>query len=234
MLNGIVEEVPNSKVLFVSSSNVYGSVFREKLPIKEHVPLSPNNHYAGSKMAAEALVSVFASQGLKVYIARAFNHTGPRQSIDYVCPKLVKQVAEISLYDLEPIIEAGNIYVMRDFTDVLDVVRAYHLILQKGHSGEAYNVCSGKAYRILEIIELLSKLEGIELQIKSNEQFIRKQDAPIIAGSYEKLMKHTGWTPLIPFEQTLANILEYWKKRIMKKNIRESLLDENTGNNNYS
>lgn len=213
LINCIAENVPNSKVLFVSSSGVYGSVSQESLPIQEHTPLSPNNHYAASKMAAEAVAATFASQGLQVYIARSFNHTGPRQPINYVCPWLVKQVAEISFKKIKPVIEVGNENVVRDFTDVRDVVRAYHLILQKGYSGQVYNVCGGKGYSILEIIKMLSKLEGIDLKIKSTKKLMRKQDASIIVGSFRKLMQHTGWKPLIPLEKTLANMLEYWKGR---------------------
>lgn len=215
LLEAIREITPLSRVLFVGSANGYGPVPELLQPIDEDLVLRPVNHYAASKAAADMAACAYAEEGLHIVRARPFNHTGPGQITDYVCSHLAKQVAEIRLGLKEPSIEAGNIEAARDFTDIRDVVRAYWLLLQKGKPGEVYNICSQKAYSIREIISLLAGIAGIDIKINVRTDLLRKTDIPILVGSREKIYQATGWEPEIPFEDTLKDLLEFWRQKLI-------------------
>jgi len=206
----VKEVVPEARVLYVGTANAYGVVKAEDLPVKEDRPLCPNNHYAASKAAAEDLACACAAEGLRVVCARPFNHTGPGQTTDFVCSRLGREIAAIALGRKEPVVVAGNLDSARDFTDVRDVVEAYWLLLQRGRTGEIYNVCSQKAYTVREIIEILMKKAGIAAAVDSSSAFRRKSDIPVLLGSREKISRETGWEPKIAFEETLNDVLDYW------------------------
>lgn len=213
VLEAVKEFSPETRILLVSSASTYGIVDPDRLPIVESQPLHPLNHYAASKAAAEKAAHAYNAEGLHIVIARPFNHTGPGQSTEYVCSHLAKQVANIFIkYDNKKngVVEAGNVDVARDFTDVRDVVRAYWLLIQKGNPGEVYNVCSEKAYSIREIVSILGKAIGLDINIKSVENLKRRKDVPILIGSRAKIRRDTGWEPHIPIEVTLKDILNYW------------------------
>ena len=215
LFEAVRKAVPQARVLYVGSAAAYGAVPPEKQPIREEMPLTPANHYAGSKAAAEAAACAYAAQGLYIIQARPFNHTGPGQTTDYVCSRLAKKVAEVALGRTEPVIAAGNLDAARDFTDVRDVVRAYWLLLQKGRPGEDYNICSGTAYTVKEIAETLASFGGVNIALQSSPELQRRADAPLLLGSPEKIRYDTGWQPEISFRQTLADLLEWWRGKLV-------------------
>ncbi|MGQ9513429.1 GDP-mannose 4,6-dehydratase [Thermodesulfitimonas sp.] len=212
LFEAVREAAPQARVLYVGSAAAYGAVPPEKQPLTEEQPLAPLNHYAASKAADAACA--YAAEGLQIVRARPFNHTGPGQSTAYVCSRLAQKVAEVTLGRAEPVITAGNLDAARDFTDVRDVVRAYWLLLQKGRPGEAYNVCSGKAYTVREIAALLAATAGVAITIKSAAALQRPTDIPLLLGAAAKIAHATGWTPQIPFRQTLADLLAWWRERL--------------------
>jgi len=214
VLKAIRECSSSARILFVGTASAYGKVDPGDLPVKEEQPLRPLSHYAASKAAAELAAYAYASEGLHVILARPFNHTGPGQSTDYVCSRLAKQVATIAIAQQEPVIEAGNLDVARDFTDVRDVVRAYWLLLQKGRPGEVYNVCSEKAYSIKEIVAMLGNAIGFDVRVKTREELKRINDVPLLIGSRRKISHVTGWEPIIPIERTLADTVRYWQDKL--------------------
>ncbi|OIQ07949.1 GDP-6-deoxy-D-mannose reductase [Moorella thermoacetica] len=208
------EAAPQARMLYVSSAAAYGPVPTEKQPIGEDMPLKPVNHYAASKAAADVVASAYAAQGLCIVRARPFNHTGAGQTTDYVCSRLAKEVAEVALGRTKAVLTAGNLDAARDFTDVRDVVRAYWLLLQKGRPGEAYNVCSGKVYSVREIAETLAAIGEVDITLQSLPELQRRTDIPLLLGSAEKIGYDTGWQPDIPFKQTLADLLDWWKGKL--------------------
>jgi GDP-4-dehydro-6-deoxy-D-mannose reductase len=214
LLDAAADAVPSSRVLIMSSANAYGQVLDNCQPIMEDQELRPVNHYAAAKAAADMAACAFAADGLHIVRARPFNHTGPGQNTGFVCSRLAKLVAEVSLCRREPVIDIGNIESARDFTDVRDVVEAYRLLLQKGRRGEAYNICSQKMYSIKEVINILTKLSGVNIKLKTSAELLRKSDIPVLLGSREKIYNDTGWEPKIPFEDTLKDLLSFWEKSI--------------------
>lgn len=214
LFEAVRDAAPRARVLYVGSAAAYGAVPPERQPITEEQPLAPLNHYAASKAAADLAACAYAAQGLHIVRARPFNHTGPGQTTDYVCSRLARQVAEVALGRAEPVITAGNLDAARDFTDVRDVVRAYWLLLQKGRPGEAYNVCSARAYTVREIAGFLAETAGVEITLRSTAELRRKTDIPLLHGSAAKICRETGWAPQIPFRQTLADLLAWWRERL--------------------
>jgi len=214
LFEAVREAAPWARVLYVGSAAAYGAVPPEKQPITEEQPLVPLNHYAASKAAADAAACAYAADGLQIIRARPFNHTGPGQSTAYVCSRLAQKVAEVTLGRAEPVITAGNLDAARDFTDVRDVVHAYWLLLQKGRPGETYNVCSGKAYTVKETAQLLAELAEVEIVLRSTTELQRPTDIPLLLGSAAKIAQATGWAPQIPFRQTLAELLAWWRKQL--------------------
>lgn len=214
VLKAIRECSSSARILFVGTASAYGKVNPGDLPIREEQPLRPFNHYTASKAAAESAAYAYASEGLYVILARPFNHTGPGQSTDYVCSRLAKQIAAIAAAQQEPVIEAGNLDVARDFTDVRDVVRAYWLLLQKGRPGEAYNVCSEKAYSIKEIVAMLGNAIGLKVRVKTREELKRINDVSLLIGSKRKISHVTGWEPIIPIERTLSDTVKFWQGKL--------------------
>ncbi len=198
------------------SSEEYGLVHPEETPITETNPLRPLSPYAVSKVAQDLLGhQYFKSYGLKIIRTRAFNHTGPRRPDVFVTSTFAKQLIEIEKGKREPKIFVGNLNAVRDFTDVRDVVRAYSLALQKGTPGEVYNIASGKGLKIKELLEKLIELSGVDITIEKDPERLRPSDVELLIGSPEKFQKITGWNPEIPIEQTLKDLLDYWRERIV-------------------
>ncbi len=203
------------KVLLVGSAEAYGIVPTEKQPIKEDFPLSPASPYAVSKIAQEILGMQYArAEKLPVYICRAFNHTGPRQKETFVCSAFAYQIAIATGQPPPHRIHVGNLSARRDFTDVRDVVRAYSTILNSGEPGEPYNVCSGKAPSIEEVLHLLIDLSGKPFQVEIDSALFRPVDMPLILGSHEKLTTQTGWRPMYDLRTTLKDLFEYWQMKV--------------------
>ena len=199
---------PGVRVLLVTSSEVYGAVEPGELPVTEATPLRPNSLYAASKAAADLAGRAFARQKkADVVRVRPFNHTGPGQKPDFVCPDFASQVAAIAAGTKEPVMEVGNLSPRRDFTDVRDIVRGYAAALQKGRAGEVYNLCQGRAIAIGEILDDLCRLAGVSPEIRTAERRKRAAEVPAHWGSAAKARADLGWEPQIPWERTLTDLL---------------------------
>ena len=196
-------------LLIVSTGEVYGKVAR--LPITEECPIAPNNPYAASKAAIDIVARQYhESFGLRVIVARPFNHVGPRQSPVFVCANFARQIARIAAGQQEKTIHVGNLQAQRDFTDVRDVVRAYWMLLEHSQGGVC-NVCSGSPVAVGDILHSLIKIAGTDVNVVSESGRLRPYDVPVVYGSNEKLQALTGWKPAIPLEQTLRDVYEYWR-----------------------
>lgn len=200
------------RMLYVGSAEEYGAVRDEDLPVVESCPLRPRTPYGVSKAAAELLCYQWTQdQGFEIVMSRPFNHLGPGQAEHFVVPDFAKQVTEIKLGRREPVLKVGAIDVTRDFTDVRDVVQAYLALMERGESGEAYNVCSGREFSIREILEELIRLAEVECRIIVDNARLRAVERKRNRGSFEKLAKCTGWNPRITLTESLRDVLAYWE-----------------------
>ena len=206
---------PQARVLFVSSSDVYGVLSPNEKAMKEEDSSHVVNPYAFTKVSGEILSEFYAQiENLAIVIVRPFPHTGPGQSPDFVCSDWAYQIARIEKGLAEPVIKVGNLSVKRDFIDVRDAVRAYVLLMEKGRRGEVYNVCSGKAVSLKEILSIFLSfsLQKIEDQVDSGK--FRKADIPLLLGDNQKIREETSWKPEIPLKQSLYDLLEYWRNKV--------------------
>ena len=199
------------RVVVVSSADVYGRLEPAGLPVDETAPMRPVTPYGASKAAAEMVcIQAAAGRGLDLIRARAFNHLGPGQSDRFVAAALAARIAanERSGADVVPV---GNLRARRDFTDVRDVVRAYRLLAEHGASGEAYNVCSGTALGVGELAEALIARARHPMRLAANDELLRPVDVTEVRGDPSKLRAATGWRPEVRMEQTLEDLLDYWR-----------------------
>ncbi len=214
LYESVKELKTNPKILFVGSADEYGLVKKRDIPIREDCPLCPMNPYSISKMSADFLsYFYFKNYHLKIIRVRPFNHIGPRQSPEFVCFDFAKQIAEIEKGLKEPIIKVGNLEAKRDFTDVRDMVRAYWLALQKGKSGEVYNICSGDEVSIKELLDKFLNMSKKKIKVIQDPKRLRPSDVPLLVGDFKKFTKQTDWKLGIPLEKTLEDILNYWRER---------------------
>ncbi len=205
----------DARIHIAGSSEEYGMVLPEEVPIKETNPLRPLSPYGVSKVTQDLLgYQYFKSYGMKIIRTRAFNHTGPRRGQVFVTSNFAKQIVEIEKGMRKPVIQVGNLEAVRDFLDVRDVVHAYALALEKGTPGEVYNISSGKGIRIRDMLERLIALSNVDLEIKQDPERMRPSDVELLIGSSEKFRDATGWKPAIPFDKTLKDLLDYWRDRI--------------------
>ena len=189
-------------------------VFPDELPIRETNPLRPLSPYAVSTVGQDYLgYQYWMSWQLDCVRTRGFNHEGPRRGPVFVSSDFAKQIADIEKGRKKPFISVGNLEARRDFTDVRDMVRAYWLALEKCEPGEVYNICSGKAWTIRAVLDHLLSLTKAKIEVKQDPARLRPSDVPILLGDASKFRKATGWEPTIPFEQTLGDMLEYWRAR---------------------
>ena len=196
------------RLLSVTSSDIYGLVGPEELPITEHATLRPVNPYAASKAAAEMVcIQGFLGHGLGVIRARAFNHLGPGQSERFLAPALAARIAR-NEQSGSSVVPVGNLSARRDFTDVRDVVRAYRLLVVDGEPGEAYNVCSGRDVAVSEIAEILLDLAKFPMSLEQDDRLFRPVDLPVQRGDNAKIRATTGWAPEIDLAVTLTDTLE--------------------------
>lgn len=203
------------KIQIAGSSEEYGLVNSDEVPMKETNPLRPLSPYAVSKVAQDLLGwQYFKSYGLKVVRTRGFNHTGPRRGDVFICSNLAKQIVEIEKQKREPVIYVGNLEARRDFTDVRDMVRAYWLCLEKGEPGDVYNLGSEKTYSIQEVLDMLLEISGVEVKIEVDPERLRPSDVPVLLADSSKFKQLSEWQPRISFNQSLQDLLEYWRERI--------------------
>ena len=206
---------PNTKIQIAGSSEEYGLVKEDETPVSEENPLRPLSPYGVSKVAEDLLgYQYFKSYGLKTVRTRGFNHTGPRRGEMFVCSNFAKQIVEIEKGKKETSIRVGNLDAKRDFTDVRDMVEAYWLSLDKGEPGEVYNISSGKCFSMQEVLDTLVKISGVKVKVEADPERMRPSDVPILLGNSRKFQEKTGWQPKIPFNKTLEDILDYWRKTI--------------------
>jgi GDP-4-dehydro-6-deoxy-D-mannose reductase len=209
---------PYPRVLVVGSSEEYGLVHERELPVTEETPLRPLSPYAVSKVAQDFLgFQYFRNHGIPCIRCRPFNHEGPRRGQVFVTSDFARQIALIELGQREPVLQVGNLKSRRDYTDVRDIVRGYWLLLEQGEPGEVYNLCSGRTWAIQEILEFLLSLSiARKIEVRQDPDRLRPSDVPTLYGSAEKLRRLTGWEPEIPFQQTLKDLLDYWRARLRK------------------
>ena len=198
------------------SSEEYGMVYENELPIKETNPLRPLSPYAVSKVGQDYLGYQYCqSFGMKVVRTRGFNHDGPRRGDVFVSSNFAKQLVMIEKGRKEPVMYVGNLEARRDFTDVRDIVRAYWLSLDGScEPGEAYNICTGKDYCIQDVLAELIEMSGQKVEVRQDPARLRPSDVPVLLGDATKFRDATGWKPEIPYEQTLQDMLDYWRAEI--------------------
>ena len=208
LLEAFRKHAPDARILVVTSGEVYGRTASDH-PLRENAPLFPANPYAISKQAADMHTLLFAERyNMHTMTARPDNHTGPGQSELFVTASFARQIAEIALKLSPPLMRVGNLDNLRNFTDVRDVVQAYRLILERGKSGQAYNIASGKPARIRYVLDTLCRIANVHPEIKIDPARYRPTDClPMLDTS--RLRNETGWTPKIPIETTLRDIYDY-------------------------
>lgn len=202
------------RIQIACSSEEYGMVFEDELPIRETNPLRPLSPYAVSKVAQDLLAyQYWMSWKVKSIRTRGFNHEGPRRGPVFVASDFAKQIADIEKGLKPPVIHVGNLEAKRDFTDVRDMVRGYWLALEKCEPGEVYNLCSGRAWSIREVLDLLLGMTTAKIDVRQDRMRLRPSDVPVLLGDRSKFTEATGWEPEIPFERTLRDMLDFWRSR---------------------
>lgn len=217
LLNAVRRLDYQPRILLVGSGEEYGYINPENVPITETEVLRPGNIYAATKACQSLMGKVYAdAYNMRMFMVRAFNHMGPGQSDKFVVSDFCKQVAQIELGFKPPLISVGNLEAERDFTDVRDMVRAYTSVIQFGVPGEIYNVGSGKAIKIRKILDVILSQSRTKIEVQIDPAKLRPSDIPIIAADTSKLYETTGWKPEIPLEQTVSDVLEYWRSELRR------------------
>jgi GDP-4-dehydro-6-deoxy-D-mannose reductase len=213
MMRGIEGYRP--RIIIAGSSEEYGLVDKNQLPLVETSPFNPVNPYAISKVAQYYLSMMYVrAYTMDIVYAVLFSHVGPGQKEGFIIPDVCKQIVEIEQGKKEPILSTGDLSVSRDYSDVRDFAKAYVLLLEKGKSGERYNICSGKATRVSEIVDSLISMAKVKIDHTIDPAKVRPTEMPILYGSGEKFRALTGWTPEIPLEQTLKDSLNSWRENL--------------------
>src|SRR5215475_2365874 len=203
------------RFLAVGSSEEYGLVHENELPITESNVLRPLSPYAVSKVTQDMMAfQYFKSFGLPIIRTRAFNHEGPRRGDVFVTSNFARRVAEIEAGIHEPTLFVGNLKARRDYTDVRDIVRGYWRLLEQGEPGEVYNLCSGRAWSIQQMLDfMLAEAKCAPITVKEDPARLRPSDVPVLIGDASRIQAAVGWKPEIPFERTLTELLDYWRQR---------------------
>jgi GDP-4-dehydro-6-deoxy-D-mannose reductase len=202
------------RILVVGSAEEYGMVDARDLPVGEETALRPVTPYAVSKVAQGYLALQYAlAFHMGIVRTRTFHHTGPGRGEAFVESSFARQIAEIESGRRPAVLAVGNLEVVRDFTDVRDVVRAYWALLERGDAGAVYNVCSGKGTRIRDLLHALIEAAGMDVEVRVDPELVRPADVPAMVGDPARLRDATGWAPLIPLRQTLGDLLQFWRER---------------------
>lgn len=199
------------RLLSVGSSEEYGDVKKEELPLQEDMPLVPVNPYAVARVSQEMMAKVLAdSFGMQIMLTRSFNHMGPFQDERFVIPSFVRRILDIAESGAKSgEIETGDTSIVRDFVDVRDVVRAYYRLLLDGKAGEVYNICGEKGVSLAEVVDQIADIVGVSVTTRVNPDFVRPGDNQVVIGSAEKIRQDIGWTAEIPLRQTLMDMIEH-------------------------
>ncbi|HET7080177.1 MAG TPA: GDP-mannose 4,6-dehydratase [Chloroflexia bacterium] len=215
VLRAVQELGLTPRILLIGSSEQYGHVRPEDLPVNEDTPFRPENPYAVSKITQDMLgLQYFVAYKLPIIRVRPFNHIGPGQSEQFVTAAFARQVAAIEAGLQEPILRVGNLSAERDFTDVRDMVRAYHLAITEGEPGAVYNIGSGKATAISTILDTFLSMSKVAVQIERDPARLRPADVPRIVCDARRFRECTGWQPEISLQQSLRDILNDWRERV--------------------
>ena len=215
LLDVLKEMEYKGRVLLIGSGEEYGRIHPDQVPIVEDTVLRPGNIYAATKSCQNMLGTIYAqAYQLELVMVRAFTHVGPRQSPQFVVSDFCKQVVEVEKGLREPVIHVGNLKAKRDFTDVRDVIAAYECLIRQGKSGETYNVGSGKAYEIQEVLDKIIELSGREINVEVEQARLRPIDVPIIEADITKITEQTDWKRKISLKQTLKDTLDYWRANV--------------------
>jgi GDP-4-dehydro-6-deoxy-D-mannose reductase len=215
LMDAVRELYYKPRILMIGSGEEYGHIRPGETPISEDNNLRPGNIYAATKACQNMIGTIYArAYDMQIMLVRAFNHIGPNQAPLFVVADFCKQVAEIEKGLREPVMYVGNLSAERDFTDVRDVVRAYGLLVQKGEAGQTYNVGSGHAMPISEILDMIIARSESQIEVRVDQNKIRPVDVPIIEADTTKLKETTGWEQRIPLEQTIQETLDYWRARV--------------------
>jgi|SRR5579859_2546138 len=220
LLEGLVSAGLKPRVLVVGSSDEYGRVNPEDVPTHENVPLRPATPYAVSKVGQDVMgYQYFAQHALPVVRVRPFNHTGPGHDARFVIPSFARQLAEIEVGLRSPVLRVGDLSVARDFTDVRDMVRAYRLALTLGVPGDVYNLGSGRATRIADMVGELVSLCGVRTETRVDPALLRPADIPRQEANIQKFTALTGWRPSIAWHTTLRDTFEYWRDKVREERL---------------
>jgi GDP-4-dehydro-6-deoxy-D-mannose reductase len=204
-----------ARILVVSSNEVYGYARAADLPLNEAAPLRPNSPYSVSKLAQDFMgLQYFLDRKMPIIRVRPFNHIGPRQNERFVAPSFAKQIVEIERGQRAPLLRLGNMAAQRDFTDVRDMVRAHILAIQKGEPGDVYNVGTGTARSVREMLDIMLAHSAVKITEELDPAKFRPSDTPISYADPSKFKRQTGWEARITFEQTCVDILNDWRTRI--------------------
>ncbi|MBN2168074.1 MAG: GDP-mannose 4,6-dehydratase [Actinobacteria bacterium] len=215
LLEAIHESCKEISVLITCSSEEYGKVTPEMVPIKESTELKPCSHYAVSKVSQEMMGLMYEQAlGWRVMVTRGFNQAGPGQSPDFAVSSFARQISLIEAEKIPPVLRVGNLDALRDFIDVRDTARAFLAIMENGRGGSVYNICSGTARKISEILEMLLGMTDVEITVENDPCRQRPSDIPVLEGDGSRLLEEVGWKPVIPIEQTLRDTLDYWRGQI--------------------
>lgn len=200
------------RVLVVTSAQIYQA---SDDPIDEGAPRVPSNPYGVSKLAADDLaLRAAVEDGLDVVVARPFNHAGPRQSPEYVVSSFARQIARIEAGLAPPVIEAGNLEARRDLTDVRDVVAAYERLMEAAPGGRPFNICSGRAWRVADLLDELRHLSSVQVRVEIDVSRLRPSDTPVIQGDATRIRTELGWMPRLSVEDTLRDTLDWWREQV--------------------
>ena len=215
MLRAINETNIDTRILMVGSGEEYGLIDFNEVPLKEETLLRPGNIYSATKACQSMISSIYAKvYGIKTIMTRSFNHMGPQQLDNFVVADFCRQAIMIEKGLKEPVIRVGNLNAIRDFTDVRDVVKAYVNLIQFGDAGETYNVGSGNAVKINDILSLILKNTNAEIAVEIDQEKFRPIDIPIIQADISKIYNKTGWKPVISLETTIIDTLNYWREML--------------------
>jgi GDP-4-dehydro-6-deoxy-D-mannose reductase len=218
LLEAVRRHVPRARIHIAGTSAQYGTVRPDEVPIPETRPMRPGSPYGVSKVAAELSgLQYHDSFGLYVLVTRSFNHVGPRQGDRCSIQTFCRQMAAIELGLQPPVLSVGNLEPRRDFSHTRDVARALWLLIERGVPGEVYNLCSGTATRIGDIVQMVVERGRVPAEVRLDPARLRPSDEPILLGDNSKLRAATGWAPTIGVEQIVDELLDYWRDRLSKE-----------------
>lgn len=225
LLEAARKSVPAARIMLACSGEEYGKVSEDELPIREETPFRPLSPHGVSKLAQDFLgYQYYECYGMDIVRTRAFAHIGPRGGEALGVSALARQIAEIELGARVPVVYAGNLETRRDLTDVRDVVRGYWIALELGKPGEVYQICSGQAYTLRQVWDVLLSLTEAKIEIGAAPFPSKPSDTAVLLGSYQKFRRDTGWEPVIPLTRTLKDVLDYWRAAL--RHPKEAVSEE--------